>query len=149
MSATNKLNAPERFDVVVAVPAPPVTDMSAFASAVPVTVSGDEVAQNWPRVIVGTVMLIGEVVAVDVATGVTNTKNVVDAVLPESSVTVHVTVVVPIAKSEEPGGAHVTVSEGSRLSVTVGSGNGTIAPADDVAVAVTLVVVAKTGSVSS
>src|SRR5437773_8231049 len=58
----------------------------------------------------------------------TVTVNDADALLPLSSVAVHVTVVVPAGKLEPDAGSHVTGTAGSTMSVAVGSWYVTTAP---------------------
>jgi hypothetical protein len=50
---------------------------------------------------------------------ITVTSNVAVAELPEESVAVQVTTVVPKGKKEPDGGSHVTIGEGSVSSVAV------------------------------
>src|SRR5215510_6735747 len=63
----------------------------------------------------------------------TITENVADALLPDTSRAVQVTVVCPRANVPPDTGVHVTAGEGSMLSVAVGSAYWTTAPAADVA----------------
>src|SRR5262245_26885185 len=80
---------------------------------------------------------------------VTVTMNEVVAVLPATSVALHVTVVEPIWKRVPDAGAHATGTAGSRLSVAAGAENVTAAPSNDVAVALTSTAGPNTGAIVS
>ena len=53
---------------------------------------------------------------------VTVTVNVQEAVLPEESATIHMTVVVPLGKNEPDAGEHEGAPTPGQLSPTVGAG---------------------------
>lgn len=79
----------------------------------------------------------------------TMTEKDVLAVFPDSSLAVQFTVVVPTAKLLPETGLHITVVDADRLSVATGVEKVTFAPELSVVVAVTSVVVPKTGDVLS
>ncbi len=60
---------------------------------------------------------------------VTVTSKVALAALPDASVAVHVTVVVPTGNTEPDAGSHATTGAGSVSSTAVGSDQETVAPA--------------------
>ena len=66
---------------------------------------------------------------IECAGGETVTSNVADAALPDASVAVQVTVVVPTGNTEPDAGSHATTGPGSTSSTAVGSTHVTTAPA--------------------